>query len=119
MLDRLALLVLVSCLAMGCSAEVASSSDGLDELHRVSDVVTVVPADGGIDRTLVMPEPRTPASVPPAAITHDCTDPCPGPCAEGHACCAPLQRCVRLDCPSCCPDPEFGFDAIRTAFADR
>lgn len=118
MLDRLASLVLVSSLMIGCSADVASSASEIDELNRGS-WTTVVSPDSGVERVIATSVPLTRAVAPPETVRHDCHDPCPGPCGPDEACCAATQRCVSLSCPSCCPDPSFGFDAIRTAAMDR
>ncbi len=119
--DRFASLVLfaISLAIAGCSMDVAPASGDLDELRRTSPETAIVPqSDAGMPQIVVRTQPRT-RFVPEATFTHDCHDPCPGPCARDEACCAATQRCVSLDCPSCCPDPSFAFSAISTAFGDR
>lgn len=120
MLQRLASLVLVSSLAIGCTADVAATESEIDELARASWTPVVSP-DAGVERVIITSTslPLGQMMLPPAAVQHDCHDPCPGPCGEDEACCGAIQRCVPLSCPSCCPDPAFGFDAIRRAMADR
>lgn len=119
MLARVAPLVLASSLAIGCSADVASSPAELDELDRTT-WTAVVPPDAGAARSIATAVPLAERTAPPPLEPlHDCHDPCPGPCAHDEACCAATQRCVPLRCTSCCPDPRFGFDAIRAAVADR
>lgn len=114
---RLASLALVSSLAIGCAADVVSSESELDELHRTGPSTVLLP-DAGVERVL-RPSPVPRASVPPPVLQHDCHDACPGPCPRDEACCASMQRCVSLSCPTCCPDPAFVFDAIRAAITDR
>ncbi len=118
MLARIAPLALASALAVGCAVDAGGSPAALDELDRTT-WTTVVPPDAGTARIVETAVPLGKPSSPPVAPHHDCHDPCPGPCAADEACCAATQRCVSLRCPSCCPDPRFGFDAIRAAVGDR
>ncbi|HEY8427008.1 MAG TPA: hypothetical protein VIL20_01485 [Sandaracinaceae bacterium] len=119
MLHRFASLALVSALAAGCAVDVVSSESPIDELHRTNPGATILVPDAGHDLPVLRRPPRSRVTLPAPVLAHDCRDACPGPCARDEACCASTQRCVSLSCPTCCPDPEFAFDAIRTAIMDH
>ncbi len=115
--------VLVSwAVLVGCSDGTHASAGGLDELDRSSQGSFVFAVDGGSVwwstgdlEPAIEPHVEVSSEEDLATGTPGCHDACPAVCSPDEACCASLQLCVSLDCPSCCPDPDFGIQAIWSA----
>jgi hypothetical protein len=105
---RLLFVALPILCALGCG-EVAFTSAELDELDRIDPSGPIdVPLDAS---TPSLPDPElanTIGRTPDVEVrSHDCHEPCGEACALNEVCCLSTSTCLPIDCPDCCPDPEF------------
>lgn len=122
-------LVLVALMIGGCSeAEVAVGAPAvpLDEVVSRDRAPMIEEPDAGPatgrfdpgDLPSWAPPMGGPALPPPSPNPFEhCHDSCPEVCPPEQICCWSTQRCIPIDCPECCPDPDHEARAIGYATA--
>lgn len=121
------LLVLAALMIGGCAeVEVGAPAASLDEVVSRDREPMIEEPDAGTPSGRFDPRdlrtwlpPSSGPTLPPLStdLFEPCHDSCPEVCPPNTICCWSTQRCIAIDCPECCPDPDHEARAIGFATA--